>query len=1297
MVGASAEVICSKPPVDCMMNGASETDKSRTPLVEYIFSLVEWLRLVVEQGEKDLLEACKNSFVHGVLLSLRYTFEELDWNSEVVSSSISGIRCALQELLELVMRISSLALWVVSADAWYLPNDMDDDNIDDLLLSDVQIEMDVSESSSGFTDKSLELMDSVRPTEQVVMVGCWLAMKEVSLLLGTIIRKIPLPSCTSSNSSDLSDVAVENVELPSLKEFDMVLDFKQLKNIGNHFLQVLLKMKHNGAIDKTRAGFTALCNRLLCSNDSRLCKLTESWMELLMEKMVSQGQTVDDLLRRSAGIPAAFIALFLAEPEGMPKKLLPQALRWLIDVATMSLPHVSKVKNQNGEVTWTTKNQISEKSASNGRASKSRDEGVIPTVHAFNVLRVAFNDTNLATDTSGFSAEALIISIRSFASPYWEVRNSACLAYTALVRRMIGFLNVHKRESARRALTGLEFFYRYPSLHSFLLSELKIATDSLENGCTKSSEFNIVKAIHPSLCPILILLSRLKPSQVSIATNDVLDPLLFMPFTRRCATQNNLRVRVLASRALTGLVSNEKLQAVMRCIAEGLPQGENQVPIPNGICLNSHSPSNMVNGTNIEKSHHVSFNSIHGILLQLSALLDTNCRSLIDVSRKDQILEDLIKILVKCSWIGSIKSCPCPTLNSSYLQVLNHVMDIARTCGVSKHFTHVRSFLMELSLECLDAEVSRRPSLYDPTKAELRRQAAFSYFGCVFEGSAEATDDGLEICKLLPPNSSYTGEDENLIIGLHEKLLVCISDDMHEVRLATLKCLFRLLKFMKCSGHRSPTSESTDNFYMWAKSNLQPTLMERLYVENNPKCIYYILRNIFLWNVLQLQKCSLQNKETISFMGVDRAFVFQFWDRLVSLNKCVPRAKTRESLLCCMGICVRHLAILFRNSASSDDSQIDGECTISSRGTDQSAILTIYECINFFINLVKQHSASSEPVNMRRAAAESLIASGLLEEALWVGPIISEDQNSFGEELISDSMQQITDELEPAKAINFYAQRILDMWVICIRLLEDEDIQLRQNLSKSVQRCIDSKGSTKSNLTESAPAQVEKVIVSSFEFLSSVFGHWTLYIDYLLRWVLDMGHYIRAQGDLVRRVFDKEIDNHHEERLLICQLCCSNLGRLLMSKTCLVSTCNEVNIQSFIQRWRTRFLDQLISYTNGYLEIEGASHWIGGIGNHKDAFIPLYANLLGLHALSQFHYHVSSSSMERGCHTSPLLSDLIRLDTVIGPFLRNPLISNLYFSVIQTFEKLCGVTTATESSKTNCPLWKGFNPYFLLN
>lgn len=88
---------------------------------------------------------------------------------------------------------------------------------------------------------------------------------QVSLLLGTIIRKIPLPVATSSVGEGTADVAMDH----SISVSDAVLDVNQLEIIGNYFLEVLLKMKHNGAIDKTRAGFTALCNRLLCSDDSR--------------------------------------------------------------------------------------------------------------------------------------------------------------------------------------------------------------------------------------------------------------------------------------------------------------------------------------------------------------------------------------------------------------------------------------------------------------------------------------------------------------------------------------------------------------------------------------------------------------------------------------------------------------------------------------------------------------------------------------------------------------------------------------------------------------------------------------------------------------------------------------------------------------------------------------------------------------------------------------------------------------------------------------------------------------------
>lgn len=52
---------------------------------------------------------------------------------------------------------------------------------------------------------------------------------------------------------------------------------------------------------------------------------------------------------------------------------------------------------------------------------------------------------------------------------------------------------------ARKAVTGDEFFQRYPTLHGFLLGQLDAAVQELHGG-----------APHPSLYPVLVLLSRLR-------------------------------------------------------------------------------------------------------------------------------------------------------------------------------------------------------------------------------------------------------------------------------------------------------------------------------------------------------------------------------------------------------------------------------------------------------------------------------------------------------------------------------------------------------------------------------------------------------------------------------------------------------------------------------------------------------------------------------------------------------------------------------------------------------------------
>ncbi|KAG7985401.1 hypothetical protein I3843_03G024200 [Carya illinoinensis] len=1276
IVRASVNPVCfhSQPELE---NGNGQTGKPRHPVIEYIKSLIDWLNVVVEEGERDLSDACKNSFVHGVLLALRYTFEELDWNSDVVLARILGMRDLLEKLLALVMRITSLALWVVSADAWYLPEDMDEMVEDDSFLFEVSDEMNMETHSSDHETKNSKLVQDVRSSEQTVMVGCWLAMKEVSLLLGTIIRRMPLPSSRSSESLESGVPSSDAADSSVMTVSDAMLDVNQLETIGCHFLEVLLKMKHNGAIDKTRAGFTALCNRLLCSNDRRLCKLTESWMDQLMERTVAKGQIVDDLLRRSAGIPAAFTALFLSEPEGAPKKLLPRALRWLIDVANGSLlnPTINGMNGDPCKILSTephqeTKSSLQPEINYDKNTSKIRHEGVIPTVHAFNVLRAAFNDTNLATDTSGFSAEALIVSIRSFSSPYWEVRNSACLAYTALVRRMIGFLNVQKRESARRALTGLEFFHRYPSLHPFVFNELKVATELLGDGASGHSESDLANVVHPSLCPLLILLSRLKPSTVASETGDELDPFLFMPFIRRCSTQSNLRVRVLASRALTSLVSNEKLPIVLHNIASEFPSVENPLTTSTVSFISLHVT---------QDSPHASLNSVHGLLLQLTSLLDMNCRNLADFSKKDQILGDLTQVLQRRLWIASPKLCPCPILNASFLRVLDHMLGIARTGSVNKTFYAIRNLLVESSRECLDVEASYGLSYYDPTIAELREQAAVSYFSCVFQASKEVSEDFFQIPHRCPPPDSKLlkiPEMGNASAGLEARLIRSLSDTSYEVRFATLKWLLKFLKATDSGNEfHDPSSSEIRIIQNWTKSNLQAAMMSFLDLEKNNRCIYYILRILFTWNLLQFQKVGDEKCTQAVYVGrMEYDSLFQFWDKLISLYKLTRQSKTRETLTCCMAICVRRFAGLYVSAEGWRDSTEH----FQSDQLERSAHL--HDCIIFFTSLVKQHSASSEPVNTRKAAAESIIASGLLEQALLIGSSVRNNQ------VPCPDLGSRCNE-----ALNMYAHQILDIWFTCIQLLEDEDDGIRQRLALNVQKCFVLEKCKKCSHDGKVPTQVEKVIGLCFDHLSSIFGHWIEYFDYLLQWVLNAACHTVPKGDLVRRVFDKEIDNHHEEKLLISQICCSHLEKLLASKSWAVELSDKEGLKNYLYNWRHRFCRQLMSFAKDHVEKQGGVDWIGGVGNHKDAFLPLYANLLAFYALSNC---IFNGKTENGM---PALADMVELDGTIHPFLRNPLIYNLYVLVVKLHEKNVGITAEHLIPEfRDDSVWDCFDPYFLL-
>ena len=68
-------------------------------------------------------------------------------------------------------------------------------------------------------------------------------------------------------------------------------------------------------------------------------------------------------------------------------------------------------------------------------------------------------------------------------------------------------------EVPKRAVTGVEFFHRFPLLHSYLLGQLQSAAQGVREGTSQ---------MHPTLYPILVLLSRLRHATQAAGSTEVL-------------------------------------------------------------------------------------------------------------------------------------------------------------------------------------------------------------------------------------------------------------------------------------------------------------------------------------------------------------------------------------------------------------------------------------------------------------------------------------------------------------------------------------------------------------------------------------------------------------------------------------------------------------------------------------------------------------------------------------------------------------------------------------------------------
>jgi hypothetical protein len=278
------------------------------------------------------------------------------------------------------------------------------------------------------------------------------------------------------------------------------------------------------------------------------------------------------------------------------------------------------------------------------------------------VLQAVFQSRDLSTDSSGYFCAGLVASIRAMSDASWEVRNSAALTFTELVSRTLGFRNVLAGDSAKRAVTGLEFFNRYPALHPFLLSELQKAAGQLlrhgEAAHRESPEAplsaSVANKIHPSLYPVLVLLSRLKPSPVSSGASAVeadLSPAAFVAVVQQCACSRLLAVRHLAAQAIAPLVAPGDVPGFLASLAADFPRRD--------ALATALSPPRFV---------VLGHNRLHGIVLQMLHVLSANTHAGGGGTAALAVAE-LQPVLSECAWLGTDPRVPA-TLRADFLKLI---------------------------------------------------------------------------------------------------------------------------------------------------------------------------------------------------------------------------------------------------------------------------------------------------------------------------------------------------------------------------------------------------------------------------------------------------------------------------------------------------------------------------------------------------------------------------------------------------------------------------------------------------
>jgi len=374
--------------------------------------------------------------------------------------------------------------------------------------------------------KPIDEEESVqRLSMQRILVGSWLLIKEACAALSSVMIVFPGK-----------------------------IDYNIISTAGDLLISTLTTLKHQGAAYAAHKSLQKISARCYTKNEGNLTRsLPGKWAQRLIFEISSPDVVRDSTLRRSTGYGLGTLSILRTE-EISPRFLFPKLLSSIIKLSLPSTTVMMKyIQDWNFSSSREAFNFVSNLSEEENPFVRDEDYEWRTRIHALNILRLVILDAPLASEMRRYVGDSLISALIGYSDSSWAVRNSATMAFAAVMLRVVdadknagGKVKGRKPEVGVSAITATEIFRSYPPLASVLLWLLREETDISRN------------MLHPSLFPLLLLLSRLQPlslSRIDPGADDISN--MFIEPVMLCLGHVHQKVRIASARAISVLCSGD--------------------------------------------------------------------------------------------------------------------------------------------------------------------------------------------------------------------------------------------------------------------------------------------------------------------------------------------------------------------------------------------------------------------------------------------------------------------------------------------------------------------------------------------------------------------------------------------------------------------------------------------------------------------------------------------------------------------------------------------------------------------